>query len=291
MRSAPLPNAYQAIKPVAQLLETIDVSESIEDSDLVSIVRLAYDTAELNDPQPPVTHNTDRLLNANLWRHIHFLARPISACNAFRDVIEALPKFRNIHFISRTPQRGIQLPFDLVVTLQDALQSLGLSSFTGNQTFSPNFRREFSRSIAKEFAVHAEVQLLQLYEKNTHLCPTTSVIGCSKKSCLLCEKWLKQSTLGLSTTKRHGKIYPAWAIPMELLETSETRLSRLLDTLVQRIKDLLYNKDEILAQAVAESTIVSKIDSTNLIDVRDRQRLIEQRKKQQQELETNHQLM
>ncbi|KAI2775661.1 hypothetical protein F4815DRAFT_496535 [Daldinia loculata] len=70
----------------------------------------------------------------------------------------------------------------------------------------------FGKLKATENNVHAEVQLvLDLSKRGTQLDNTFKYVGCSKRSCLLCYRFL--SMVGFACRGCHGKVYELWTIP------------------------------------------------------------------------------
>ena len=208
-------------------------------------------------------------------RLINFLSRPVTACRHFAKVARTLPQFANVKIIHRQPPIGIQLEPKLVVSLDQAWQQLQLPQFANQGKFMEEFSQRFRKDCSRELRVHTEVQLLQLYEAQPHLAPTTRYLGCSKKACLLCETILSLSTLGLVAGKRHGRLYPVWAVPNAALPQFGQRLSELADMIVQRIRVLQTRETEFLEGAIVESTIISDLKSKDLTEINQRQNLVE----------------
>ena len=214
-------------------------------------------------------------LSEKVERLIDFLSRPVTACRHFAKVARTLPQFANINIIHRQPPVGIKLEPKLVVSLDQAWQQLQLPQFANQGKFMKKFSQRFQEDCSRELRVHTEVQLLQLYEAQPHLIPTTRYLGCSKKACLLCETVLSLSNLGLVAGKRHGRLYPVWAVPNAALLQFGQRLSELANMIVQRISMLQTRETEFLECAIVESTIISDLRSKDLAEINQRQNLVE----------------
>ena len=209
-------------------------------------------------------------ISEKVERLIDFLSRPVTACRHFAKVARTLPQFANIKIIHRQPPVGIQLEPKLIVSLDQAWQQLELPQFANQGKFMKKLGQRFQDDCSRELRVHTEVQLLQLYEAQPHLIPTTRYLGCSKKACLLCETILSLSTLGLVAGKRHGRLYPVWAVPNAALPQFGQRLSELADMIVQRIRVLQPRETEFLQGAIVESTIISDLRSKDLAEINQR---------------------
>ncbi|PYI33787.1 hypothetical protein BP00DRAFT_304159, partial [Aspergillus indologenus CBS 114.80] len=71
----------------------------------------------------------------------------------------------------------------------------------------------FGRQCPTRLTIHAELQLLSFYDDNPHLIPEFRLIGVSKKSCYLCDRFLTHHPLSFTTSACHQKVYPTWAPP------------------------------------------------------------------------------
>ena len=263
---------------VFKAVRELSIRENIDDIDsrLESSVKTAFfmvASGEIETVRKMLdTFNIDKVsISGKVERLVYFLARPVVACRHFAKVARTLPHFANIKVIHRQPPAGIQLDTKHVVSLDHAWQQLQLPQFANQEKFMKKFSQRFREDCSRELRVHTEVQLLQLYEAHAHLVPTTKYLGCSKKACLLCETALSQSTLGLVAGKRHGKLYPVWAVPRDALPHFGQRLSELADMIVQRIRLLQTRETEFLEGAIVESTIISDLRSKDLAEIRQRQ--------------------
>lgn len=66
----------------------------------------------------------------------------------------------------------------------------------------------FGRQCPTRLTVHAELQPLSFYDDNPHRMPHFRFIGVSKNSCYLCDRFLANHPLSLTTSACHQKVYP-----------------------------------------------------------------------------------
>ncbi|KAI5464413.1 hypothetical protein BGZ63DRAFT_377623 [Mariannaea sp. PMI_226] len=71
----------------------------------------------------------------------------------------------------------------------------------------------FRRACRLMLTFHAEMQLLDFYDRNPALVPKLRLMGTSKKACYLCHEFLLQHPLRLRVSACHQKIYPTWMPP------------------------------------------------------------------------------
>lgn len=69
------------------------------------------------------------------------------------------------------------------------------------------------RACSLTLTLHAEMQLLEFYHKNTDLVPDLRLMGTSKKACYLCHEFMLKNHLGLRASACHQKVYPTWMPP------------------------------------------------------------------------------
>ncbi|KAH8671717.1 hypothetical protein BX600DRAFT_538141 [Xylariales sp. PMI_506] len=61
--------------------------------------------------------------------------------------------------------------------------------------------------------LHAEMQLLDFYDRNPSLVPQFRLMGTSKKACFLCNEFLLLHPLDIQALACHQKVYPTWMPP------------------------------------------------------------------------------
>ncbi|ETS79706.1 hypothetical protein PFICI_09559 [Pestalotiopsis fici W106-1] len=65
----------------------------------------------------------------------------------------------------------------------------------------------------EDLVVHAELQLINFYDHNLERMPRHRLIGVSKKSCFLCNEFLKLHSTKFSVSACHQKLYRSWCPP------------------------------------------------------------------------------
>jgi len=193
---------------------------------LISLVRSSYECTQSPDVKIFLDSILGLTASNKVWREICLLARPVSACRLLEDVARCLPQFQRIEVILHKSPDPVILDGQFTLSIHEAWQRLGLPEQTAaTRRVLQQFKDVFKKDCSKPFSTHAEVQLMIHYSNSLHTEPTLAYLGCSKKSCLLCEILMRKSPLQLKTRGRHGKCYPAWGIPLSNIENLEVQLS------------------------------------------------------------------
>ncbi|KAI1878829.1 hypothetical protein JX265_003006 [Neoarthrinium moseri] len=69
------------------------------------------------------------------------------------------------------------------------------------------------RACRLTLTLHAEMQLVDFYERNPALVPQLRLMGTSKKACYLCHEFLLRHPLRIRVSACHQKVYPTWMPP------------------------------------------------------------------------------
>ena len=69
------------------------------------------------------------------------------------------------------------------------------------------------RACRLTLTLHAEMQLLEFYDRNPALVPQLRLMGTSKKACYLCHEFLLHHPLHIRVSASHQKVYPTWMPP------------------------------------------------------------------------------
>ena len=116
--------------------------------------------------------------------------------------------------------------------------SLPTSVLPDFQRLNNRQKKQFRKSHAKPLFVHAEIQLLVLFEQmrtqRTNGCSIYDYLCCSKKTCSLCGRMLKAFN-SFRIRPTHAKVYSSWTVP----PTKDLGLS-LVFKLKSRIFELEY---------------------------------------------------
>jgi hypothetical protein len=202
-----------------------------------------------------------------LWRCVRLLARPLSNCRLLQSIAKKLPQFRHLR-VRVLPGSQAVTALDSrsqVVDITTALEALvGVQFKQLNRSAVSKLLRDFGASFVKDcaggrsFSQHAEIQLLQ-HHWSTVTWPAMSYLGCSKRTCLLCEEFLSALDPAISTRGRHGVCYPAWGLPQERSPSVSFALEALENSLISRIVGLLSQPTTRKATLhnVPQSTVVS----------------------------------
>ena len=96
------------------------------------------------------------------------------------------------------------------------------------------------RACRLDLTLHAEMQIVVIYEGNPSSVPQMPFIGTSKKACFLCHEYLLQHPLRLQVSACHQKIYPSWMPPPyypilgRFKSTPFVKLSKTIEQLTKR---------------------------------------------------------
>ena len=159
-----------------------------------------------------------------IWVDVGFLGRLRTAYNVLVRAMERLDGLGDVTIQALTlPRRWNRKRWDeanKAWTLSETFQSLVIpytdatvKELCGDIWSRDKLTKRFDEIQGKAPQVHVEMQLL-LFGAQLHLVEAnpSSCIGCSKRSCFLCWKFLGMHG-GFRTRATHGKIYHMWSIP------------------------------------------------------------------------------
>lgn len=186
---------------------------------------LSYDAIVLLTNQIRVSSEVEKFLLAigdvgdRLWHAICLMGRLKQAHSTFLEAAKAFPSFSNVTILAVSPPSPLQIPENMM-TLSETLSLQGkvLSQSVLQQYLHPRLavndaQRRYSRLQEQEPHVHAEVQLLlHLLRQGTATSEIYSYLGCSKRCCFLCSKFLLCYG-NFNSRGCHGRLYSRWALP------------------------------------------------------------------------------
>lgn len=220
-----------------------------------------------------------------IWR---ILARPVTSLQILSQIARLLPNFRAVTFVCLSPPSSFKLQDRQIPTIQQAWKLLGLpSSPKGRITPNHKFRKKCRRNLF----IHCEIQLLRRYETQPSLSPTLAYFGCSKKACYLCESLLALSSLKFRTRGRHGKCHPQWAIHSDNTESIRQSLKDLCELVKQKIRARLEPHQTPLPVAIDQSSAVSVLKTSDLLEITLQRKNREIANKKGQELREQMQIL
>jgi len=159
-----------------------------------------------------------------IWVDVGFLGRLRTAYNVLVRAMERLDGLGDVTIQALTlPRRWNRKRWDeanKAWTLSETFQSLVIpytdatvKELCGDIWSRDRLTKRFDDIQGKAPQVHVEMQLL-LFGAQLHLVEAnpSSYIGCSKRSCFLCWKFLGIHG-GFRARATHGKIYHMWSIP------------------------------------------------------------------------------
>jgi hypothetical protein len=207
---------------VAEIVAILGNCKYRNDQDIQRrLVRLAYECftfASHNELPAELKQRTPM----RTWNKLLLLAQPIHDCRMLADIAVKCPIFRNVKIIPVEPPRSVPLDSKYNISLEEALQRLGLGEHI-NKLCDEDRERNFALACSKPLGFHAEMQLLMRYSDQPHLQPTF-----------------------------------------------QPTLEKLAAILVNRIDKWMLGSKEALCNQVPQSSIVSRINDTDLAETTER---------------------
>lgn len=204
-----------------------------------------------------------------MWR---ILARPVTSLQILSQIARLLPNFRAVTFICLSPPPSFKLQNRQIPSIQQAWKLLGLPSSPKGR-IPPDLLRKnrekcaFGEKRRRNLFIHCEMQLLKRYETQPSLGPTLAYFGCSKKACYLCESFLALSSPKFSTRGRHGKCHPQWTVYSDNTEIIRQSLRDLCELVKQKIRARLEPHQTPLPVAIDQSSAVSVLKTSDLLEI------------------------
>ncbi|KAI2601837.1 hypothetical protein GGR54DRAFT_580565 [Hypoxylon sp. NC1633] len=206
----------------------------------ISIIRQAHECISCSEVHTLVHMALEPRVGSRLWRCLKYIARTITDCRLLQQMANRIHEFRNLRVSVVPPMSKTKIKPEHHVDIADAWAELKSAKPPPSPVPSMvKFRESFKRDCAKSAGCHAEIQIYEYLEKHTSSGLTKPYLGCSKKSCLLCEEFLQALHQPIATRGRHGICYPVWGVPSSKSARTLTALKGLRDNLVSRIDDHL----------------------------------------------------
>lgn len=253
--------AVKAWTTMADLMLKFDANkEAVKSRSL--IVQQAYSCIKLPQVRQVLSETFGIQGGMRLWSKLNFIARPLVDCRLLGSIATREPLLRNCRVFLVSLKLKTTLKAKYRVRISKAWEQLGLGSIPKpvKQILDP-FCQRFEEACAGTFSLHAEMQLVTHYENRCALRPTLDYFGCSKKTCLLCETFLRALPNPIATRGRHGICYPAWAVPGSKSGAIKVAVNQLEKSLVSRIRVLLndfkHTRQRCLTANIMQSGMVS----------------------------------
>ena len=264
-----------------------------------TVVSEAYSLCRLLHFRAFLSHRFGGERGEKLWRCVRLLGRPLSNCRLLQSIAKQLPQFRHL-------QVRVLSPYPPMTTLDRRSRAVNITTALHNlvgvrfkdldssaiSKLQQGFGAKFLEDCAKgrSFSQHAEIQLLQ-HHWDTATWPTLGYLGCSKKTCLMCEEFLSALDSPISTRGRHGVCYPAWGVPKSTSSSVSLALQALEMSLVSKIMNLLCQPttQKATPHNVPQSTVVSSVP--NAADELTKRKLQKEHAAEEESLRQKHEIM
>ncbi len=251
-----------------------DVPHLSTQSGLEEAVQSAYDICYLHNEQE-FESIASRASDARTLRSaLQFLSR-LKTC--FKTLIRGAERLSNFHSLRIIPviflpARGGKVrkgdpTGDWSVAMTFSSLGLSLDNKTVRSVFGNGKKRgswtksklllTFDRLKSSASQVHAEVQVALAASRNEYKGASTfKYVGCSKRSCFLCYRFVLRYGRFL-TRGCHGKIYDLWTLPQVpwLVEEERRRLVQILGDIEKDMRNSILNKKAITIPLAQESSI------------------------------------
>jgi hypothetical protein len=170
------------------------------------------------------------------------IARPIIDCRLLQSIASRESQFRHVRISLVHSKTRTTVNIKHRVGISEAWTQLGLGVASNSQVRKlSSFDKDFKEACTQSYTQHAEMQLISHYEGGTVLPPTSDYFGCSKKTCLLCETFLKGLPRPIVTRGRHGICYPAWGLPCSTSDAMNVGVNALETDMLLRISQGSYS--------------------------------------------------
>ncbi|KAI9642996.1 hypothetical protein NHQ30_008730 [Ciborinia camelliae] len=232
------------------------------------IVQKAYECVMGSEVHALLQKVFEATVVSKLWRALRFLARPLTDCRLLRDIASHHLQFQDIRVFPVSPVRQTSISLHYQIDISEAWAKLVTGSLLASDLKKlTKYHSQFKEDCAKAYYLHAEMQLIVYYENSRNIIPTFKYFGCSKKTCLLCERFLQSLPDPVGTRGGH--------VPISGSAGVGTALERLETILVSQIKAYLRAPDErrktLFASNIAQSSIVSQLSDSTLEDLKRRE--------------------
>jgi hypothetical protein len=226
------------------------------------IVQQAYSCLNLTQVRQLLSNTFRDQGGSRLWNKLRFIARPLVDCRLLRSIAAREPQFRNFRIVLVNPKSKTMLEAKYRIKISEAWERLGLGTIPGPVVQKlDSFSENFEEVCAETVSLHIEMQLVMHYDERGALQPTFDYFGCRKKTCLLCETFLRGLPSPVATRGRHGVCYPASAVPESKSGDIEVAIQQLEKSLVGHIRGFLSDLTNLrqggLAVNIAQSDMVS----------------------------------
>jgi hypothetical protein len=190
-------------------------------SQLMSLVKWASQARWVYPKHLHILLAFDPTPNPYYMETLHKLARYLGAIKSMVKLAMKQPEvFASIHiqdviapaqqtfslFQEKTPLRKALTRLvkkDYEITMDKLVQRWG----------TDDIEAKLRRACRLTLTLHAEMQLLDFYDRNPALVPQLRLMGTSKKACYLCNEFLRQHPLHIRVSACHQKVYPTWMPP------------------------------------------------------------------------------
>ncbi|RAH60199.1 hypothetical protein BO85DRAFT_466782 [Aspergillus piperis CBS 112811] len=233
---------------------------------------------------------------SRLWVCLRFVARPLTDCQRLREITlwESDLRHAQISLLPSAPKTTLQKEHMVDIATAWELLGLGIASEPVIELLDP-YRHMFKQACAKSLSLHAEMQLICYQEECRGPRRMLQYFGCSKKSCLLCETFLAAMHNPIETRGRHGVCYPSWGVPCLDSDAIYLAATELGNNLVNRIRGSFNRIIRPGATAalpnVMQSDFVSEFSKLTLEEWRQRQKIVDIARAEQNTNWTNLQLI
>lgn len=140
---------------------------------------------------------------------------------------------------------------------------------------TPKLEGRLRKACRLDLTLHAEMQLIVFYEGNPTCKPSMRFIGTSKKTCFLCDRYMRHHPSRLQASASHQKIYPSWMpppsyeMPEKSTRTPFMKLSKEIEGLTTRelkngltVPQRLWNHDSTAGPSLtATATVPTELRS------------------------------
>ncbi|KAK3375576.1 hypothetical protein B0T24DRAFT_616552 [Lasiosphaeria ovina] len=267
VQASPLPSKLKELYDALNNTPLLSTKTGLEE-----VILLAYHICYLH-PESEFEQIKDKSGIRSARNALGFLGRFQSCFNTLINATERLSNFEGLRIVPVTiqPNRpqskapdakwsAVETFASLTLRLDDqsAEKVIGSGNTKSKDTWTKGkLLQKFDKLKSSVSEVHAEVQLVLGLAQHSHVGGAVlRYIGCSKRSCFLCSKFVRG--YGSFTTRgSHGKLYNLWSVPeVSVISDAEAaQLAAAVSATEKAMRNLILNKKKDHLAHVAESTV------------------------------------
>ncbi|KAK0735080.1 hypothetical protein B0T26DRAFT_690770 [Lasiosphaeria miniovina] len=268
VQTSPLPSKLRELYDTLNNTPRLSTKAGLE-----GVILLAYHICYLFPESEFKQITKDKSGIRSIRNALGFLGRLQSCFNTLINATERLSNFDGLRIVpvtippnkpqSKAPNNkwsAVETFASLNLRLDDQSVEnvIGSGNAKGKDAWTKGrLLQKFDKLKSSVSEVHAEVQLVLGLAQHSHVGGAVlRYIGCSKRGCFLCSKFV-HGYGSFTTPGSHGKLYHLWSVPeVSVISDSESaQLAAAVGSTEKAMRNLILNKKKDHLAHVAESTV------------------------------------